>query len=124
MMGIKRVLVIDDDESVRKAFSLALEDEGLEVNSADCGENGVKEQSEKGYDLIFLDLKMPGINGVETLKQIREIDSDVPVYIVTSFHKEFLEQLQEVKEQNLKFQLLRKPIGMDDILEVTTMALA
>jgi DNA-binding NtrC family response regulator len=67
---------------------------------------------------------MPGINGVVTLKRIREIDPDVPVYIVTAFHKEFLEQLQEVKEENLKFQLLRKPIGNDEIIEVTTMALS
>ena len=42
------------------------------------------------YDLVFLDLKMPGLNGVETLRELRQMDQDLPIYIVTAFHEEFL----------------------------------
>ncbi len=115
----KRVLVIDDEEAVRKSFALALEDTDYEVHLADGGEKGLEMNNEAHYDLIYLDLKMPGINGVDTLRAIRKIDKDVPIYIVTAFHKEFLEQLKSVAKDGVDFELLHKPIGMDQIIEVT-----
>lgn len=114
MSGTKNILVIDDEEAVRRSFELALEDTPYNVTTVDCGEKGVKEVV-NGYDLVFLDLKMPGMNGVETLTKIREFSARLPVYIVTAFHKEFLTELNVVKEKNLEFQLLRKPIGSVEI---------
>lgn len=108
------ILVIDDEEAVRRSFELALEDSPYRVVTVDSGERGV-EEVDNGYQLVFLDLKMPGINGVETLKRIREKFLDLPVYIVTAFHKEFLSELDEVRKLGLTFQLLRKPIGNVEI---------
>ena len=116
----KHILVIDDEEAVRKSFVLALEDTGYIVDTAESGTKGVQMQTEKKYDVIFLDLKMPGLNGIETLKIIRERDKNIPVYIVTAFHTEFFDQLIEMKEANIHFELLRKPIGADEILQLTT----
>ncbi|MDF1757965.1 MAG: response regulator [Legionellaceae bacterium] len=110
----KRILVIDDEEAVRRSFELALEDTGFELTTVDSGAKGVKEVV-NGYDLVFLDLKMPNMNGVETLKKIREFSLSLPVYIVTAFHKEFLIELDEVRKIGLEFQLLRKPIGSVEI---------
>ncbi|MFC1895737.1 response regulator [Thermodesulfobacteriota bacterium] len=115
-MMSKRILVIDDEEAIRKSFLLALEDTGYQVDTAESGERGLELQKNTGYDLIFLDLKMPGLNGVETLRELRKMDGSVPVYIVTAFHGEFLDQLKSVEEDGIGFEVLRKPIGADEIV--------
>ena len=114
----KRILVIDDDEAIRKSFMLALEDTVYEVDTAESGEKGIEMEQKSKYDLVFLDLKMPGLNGVETLRGLRKIDKDVPVYIVTAFFKEFFEGLKSAEEDGIDFQVLKKPIGAEDIVLV------
>ena len=116
MTNEKRILIIDDDEAVRRSFELALEDSGYPVTTVDRGEKGVEEVKKNINQLVFLDLKMPGMNGVKTLQKIREFSATLPVYIVTAFHKEFLVELDEVRKEGLLFQLLRKPIGSVEIL--------
>ena len=114
----KRILVIDDDEAIRKSFMLALEDTVYQVDTAESGEKGIEMEQKSKYDLVFLDLKMPGLNGVETLRGLRKIDKDVPVYIVTAFFKEFFEGLKSAEEDGIDFQVLKKPIGAEDIVLV------
>jgi CheY-like chemotaxis protein len=115
----KHILVIDDDEAVRKSFILALEETGHRVNTAESGEKGIKKVEVTTYDLVFLDLKMPGLNGIQTMRQLRQLDTSVPVYIVTAFHKEFLKDLKLLSDDGIEFDLLRKPIGSDEIVQLT-----
>ena len=112
----KRILVIDDEEAVRKSFRLALEDTDYQLDAAECGEAGLRLVDENHYDLVFLDLKMPGLNGVETMKEIRKKDDHVPIYIVTAFHAEFMAQLKDAQQQGVHFEVVRKPIGADQIM--------
>lgn len=114
----KRILVIDDESSIRKSFELALEDSDYDVETAASGEEGIKEMASRGYDLLFLDLKMPGMSGVETLRAIRKIDQSVPVYIVTAFYGEFFEELEETVKEGIQFEVLRKPVSGDQIVEI------
>ena len=118
-MSGKNVLVIDDERAVRRSFKLALEDTSYNVSTAECGEKGVEAVENGDFQLIFLDLKMPGMNGVQTLTAIRKMKPDLPVYIVTAFHKEFLTELDDARKEGLQFQLLRKPIGN---VEIQTLA--
>ena len=111
----KRILVIDDDEAVRKSFILALEDNGYQIDTVESGEKGIDKAQNTSFDLILLDLKMPGLNGVETQRRLRELDPGVPIYIVTAFHKEFLDELGSAAEDGISFDLLHKPIGADEI---------
>jgi len=111
----KRILVIDDEEAVRKSFLLALEETGYQVDAAASGEEGVHMWKKDPYDLVFLDLKMPGMNGVETLRALRRMDREVPIYIVTAFYGEFFEQLKDAEKDNIDFEIMRKPIGGDGI---------
>ncbi len=85
----KQILVIDDEVAVRNSFELALEDTRYALDTAATGEEGVAKIREGAFQLIFLDLKMPGMDGVETFRQIRKLDDSVPVYIITAFAKEF-----------------------------------
>jgi DNA-binding response OmpR family regulator len=115
----KQILVIDDDEAIRKSFKLALDEAGYRVDTAESGETGIKRAQQAIYDMIFLDLKMPGLNGVQTLRELRKFHAAVPVYIVTAFHKEFFKDLKILTNDGIEFELLRKPIGSDEILELT-----
>jgi CheY-like chemotaxis protein len=115
----KRVLIIDDEEAVRKSFALALKKLPYELDFAENGQKALEKFDQKPFDLIYLDLKMSVMNGVETLYGIRDRDKDVPVYIVTAFHKEFFDELAEVRQNKIEFDLLMKPIGRDQIIAVT-----
>jgi len=115
----KRILVIDDEETTRMSFTLALEDTGFEVDTAESGEKGLQMKKDAEYDLIFLDLRMPGMNGVQTLREIRKTDKEVFVYIVTAFHKEFFEKLKIARKEGLDFEVLKKSVGNEEIVLLT-----
>ncbi len=117
------ILVIDDEEVIRKSFVLALEGVEYQVETAESGEKGIEKVQETKFDLIFLDLKMPGLNGVETLRELRKIEHDVPIYIVTAFYDEFVNQLQSAAKDGLSFQLLKKPVGREQIRSIAKVVL-
>ena len=111
----KKILVIDDDSDIRKSFLLALEDTPYDVDAAASGMEGVEMEEKKQYDLIFLDLKMPNMNGTEVLRTIRKRNKVTPIFIVTAFYKEFLDELRNIDKEESPYSLLRKPIDMDQI---------
>ncbi len=115
----KRILVIDDDLAIRKSFALTLEDADCQVDTAESGEAGVDKASNTVYDLIFLDLKMPGINGVETLIRLRDDGRKMPVYIITAFHEEFMDQLRVAADEGYDFEVMQKPIMSEDLVRIT-----
>jgi len=115
----KRILIIDDDPAVRRAFQLALRGEGYEILEADSGAAGVRLALAEDLDLVYLDLRMPGIDGVETLRRIRAAKPDLVVYIVTAFHREFFDELIQARQEGLRFELLRKPLERQQIISIT-----
>jgi len=108
------VLVIDDEETIRDAYQLALEDTPYNVVTAINGADGLKQAGLVTPDMIFLDLKMPGMDGIETLRRLREMKIDAPVYIVTAFIPEFLDELAQVAKE-ISFGLSQKPITGEQI---------
>ena len=112
----KQILVIDDEPSIRRSFQLALEDTGYQVDTAASGMEGLEMEKFNRYDLICLDLKMPGLDGVDTLKELRKLDTGVPVYIVTAFYEEFFDRLDQALREGIEFEVLRKPISADQIV--------
>ncbi len=77
------VLVVDDELSIRESFSLILGKE-YKVVTAASGEAALKRIIDEKIDLVYLDVRMPGLNGIETLKRIKEIDRGVEVVMVTA----------------------------------------
>lgn len=114
----KKILVIDDENAIRKSFCLAFEDSDYAVAAAASGEEGLECVRTNPPDLIFLDLKMPGLNGVETLRRIRALGIKVPVYIVTAFYREFMDLLTPAAEEGLRFELMNKPIDSHQIVKI------
>jgi len=79
------ILIVDDEEMIRWTLRESLESEGNKVFDFADGEGFLKFFSEKGGDIVFLDIRLPGINGLEILSKVREIDPSVPVVIMTAF---------------------------------------
>ncbi|MCQ8182440.1 response regulator [Methylomonas sp. SURF-1] len=115
---VNSILVIDDDPAVRGAFKLILEDEGYSVREAENGEDGIAMVQTERPDLIFLDLRMPGIDGVETLRRLKAIDNSLNVYIVTAFSAEFMDQLKNAHDEGLQFELASKPLSATQIRNI------
>ncbi|MGR3179382.1 MAG: response regulator [Candidatus Anammoxibacter sp.] len=119
----KQILIIDDEETIQESFILALQGSEYSVETASTGEEGLEKIKERIPDLIFLDLQMPGISGIETLRQLRNINNDVPVYIVTALSPEYLKQLDELKEDGIAFDVCQKPLDRNEINSVVESAL-
>ena len=83
-MSINRILVADDEESMRWVLSKALRKKGFTVDLARDGDEALRLIRSESYDLAILDIKMPGINGLDLLDKVREFKSDLLVVIMTA----------------------------------------
>jgi nitrogen regulation protein NR(I) len=82
---VSTILIIDDDDQLRKSFTKLLNEEGYSVQSAASGEAGLRIVREKLPDLVILDVRLPGMSGLDTFKAIHAIDQRVPAIIMTAF---------------------------------------
>ena len=78
------VLIIDDEEEIRESIELLLTSEGLSTDTAGNGEEGLKKIEENLYDLVLLDLMLPGKSGMQVQREIKRIDPTLPVVIITA----------------------------------------
>lgn len=114
------ILIIDDELSIRESFALILEDD-YKISLAASGEAGLKILSDQEIDLVFLDIRMTGLNGIETLKKIKEIDSAIEVIMVTAVN-----DVQKASEA-IRFgarDYVVKPFEVSQIQELTQKILA
>ncbi|HUP02692.1 MAG TPA: sigma-54 dependent transcriptional regulator [Bryobacteraceae bacterium] len=79
------VLVIDDELDIREGLDLLLTDAGYGVDLAGGGVEGLRKFGERAYDLVLLDLMMPDLSGMEVLDEIRNRESDTPVFMITAY---------------------------------------
>lgn len=80
----QRILVIEDDPSVRTLLERGLAYEGYLVEAAEDGETGLEIARDRPADLIVLDVMLPGIDGLEVLRRLRSVDDDLPVILLTA----------------------------------------
>ena len=119
---VSKILVIDDDPAVRGAFKLILEEDKFSVREAENGLQGIEMALAERPDLIFLDLRMPGIDGVATLRRLKAIDETLNIYIVTAFANEYMEQLKGIHEEGFQFELASKPLSSVQIRNIAQIA--
>jgi two-component system nitrogen regulation response regulator NtrX len=115
-----RILVVDDEESILETLSGILEDEGYEVITASSGEKALTLFSETSPDIILLDVWMPGLDGIDTLKKIRKINKQVSV-IMISGHSNIDTAVNAIKLGAYDF--LEKPLSLDKVLILVGRAL-
>jgi two-component system, response regulator, stage 0 sporulation protein F len=84
---MKKILVVDDEANIRELYREELEDMGYEVTTAaDCAEALAVIDTVK-FDLVTLDMRMPDIDGIETLRRMKEKDSTLPIVICTAYEE-------------------------------------
>jgi DNA-binding NtrC family response regulator len=80
-----RVLVVDDDKAMRNALCDWLMEDGYEVVAVESGLKAIKEVEKSPWNLLLVDVKMPGMDGIEVLKRVKKIREDVPVIMITAY---------------------------------------
>jgi excisionase family DNA binding protein len=114
------ILVVDDDLMIRELLKEMIPAQNYVVTTAGNGEEALAEISKKHYDLVFLDLILPGVSGIDILDAIKEKDRDTVVVIVTG-HADEPVALQAMAKGPLL--LIRKPFREKDITEVLNMVM-
>lgn len=117
---MKQILVVDDSAAVRSAFEFALDETPCQIVTASDGEEGLAKFKEGRFDLVITDLKMPGMNGIELIDEIRKLDTEVPLRVITAFAQEFLKELEQAVQEGRNFDLIRKPLERDDIRAIVS----
>ena len=108
------ILIIDDEEVVRLLFKRILEDLGHTTITAGTGAEGLELVKQQDFDLLFLDLKMPGMDGAELFGQIKTIKPDLPVIIITGFPDS---DMMTWALAHRPFGVMNKPFTEHDIVE-------
>ena len=115
-----QVLVIDDDAVVGHSFERVLSEKGYDVDTALSGEEGLEDIANRNYDVVFTDIKMPGIDGIEVAERIRKKCPWTPVVVITGYGT----TENEAKASVLGVSgFVRKPLTPEMIESVTLKAL-
>ena len=115
MFKIKNILVIDDESTVRALLKEIILDMNYGFFEAARAEKGLKILEKEEISLIFLDIQLPNTNGLDILPKIKELYSDIPVYLISAFHN--MESV--IKNMNLKVEgFIPKPFDIYKIKDI------
>ena len=120
MSELASILVVDDEPIMQEILGDFLREEGYSIDIAGSGEEGVELAQESSYDCAIVDLMMPGIDGIETMQKLREIDTSLPVIVVTAFAS--VESAVEAMKRGA-FEYITKPFKNDEVLVVLQKAI-
>ena len=108
-----RILVVDDEESIRSSLRMILEHAGYIFSEAASGRDGLEKIAAQNPDAVILDVKMPGMDGIEVLEELRSLNIDIPV-IVVSGHGDIETAVRATKLGAWNF--IEKPFGEERVL--------
>jgi DNA-binding NtrC family response regulator len=117
---MKSILVVDDEKAIRDSLKMILEYERFEVAFSEDGPSALSQIAHRGFDLVLLDIKMPGIDGLRVLQEIKESQPDLPVIMISGHGT--IETAVEATRRGA-FDFLPKPLDRDKLLIVIRNAL-
>lgn len=112
-----KILIVEDEAGIRDLLEELLFMEGYRITAVDNGSDGVSRFTEEGHDLVFTDLRMPGMSGWEVAKAIKSQNSRTPVVMVTGWDTETLGS--ELNDTGVD-RVLQKPFDMDAVLSLVS----
>jgi two-component system nitrogen regulation response regulator NtrX len=119
-LAINNILIIDDEEGIRKSLSGILKDENYEVDSAATGEEGIFKLKKNNFDLVVLDIWLPGIDGIEILKEIKKLDPLMEVVIISGHGN--VETAVKITKLGA-FDFIEKPLDLEKTVIIVRNAL-
>jgi DNA-binding NtrC family response regulator len=108
------VLIVDDEQDFATALAERMRNRGLEADTVFSGEDAIEQVKSRSYDAVVLDLAMPGMDGIQTLKRMLSINADLQVIILTG-RATVSTGVTAVKEG--AFEFLEKPVRLDDLVD-------
>jgi CheY-like chemotaxis protein len=121
------ILIIDDDQAVRTATKMALEANGFEVVAVADGKSGLVEIAQQDFDVVIVDLFMPGMDGLETTKAIRKLSPHMPIIAASGFmfggSCPEMPIFQEMAQEAGALHTLYKPFRPKDLLQAVHKAI-
>ena len=111
----ERVLIVDDETNMRKTLADILRDEGYQVTAAATGEEAVELCSNAGYDIVLMDVRMPGMDGVEAFREIRRHQEGVRVILMSAYG---LESLKQAALDEGAVAFLAKPLDLQQTVKL------
>ena len=107
-----KILVIDDDSSIRETLDLYLTEEGYDVYTAPTGTDGLNTFTQQSPDVVILDIRLPDVNGFMILEDLREEDENVKVIMITAHH-DMESTIKAMKEG--AFDYIHKPVDVNEL---------
>ena len=107
-----KILIIDDDPSIRETLEMFLHEKGYEAVTSEDGVKGLEAVQKERPDLVILDIRLPGMDGLEVLKKIKDKDENLYVIMITAYHA------MEATIQAMKlgaYEYIHKPIDVDEL---------
>jgi len=98
-MTPKRILLADDDPFILELYKTALEGQHYEIETALDGREALNAATTRPYNLVIMDIVMPNMNGIDSIRAIRKKHSDMPIIVISSFHDQFTAVLAELNVQ-------------------------
>ncbi|MGM0567632.1 MAG: response regulator [Elusimicrobiota bacterium] len=112
---MSKILIVDDDKNIHMTIAGILRKEGHEVDFMDNGYKAIEAAEENSYDIALMDIRMPGINGVETFKKFKKISPETTVIMMTAYA---VEDLKEEAEKEGAYKIIDKPFDMQGVLNM------
>ena len=117
-----RILIVDDEPVIRQSLAGVLEDEGYQTHAVATGEECCEEMARAAYDLVLLDVWLPGMDGLETLARLQEIPfANRPMVVIISGHGTIETAVKATKLG--AFDFLEKPLTIEKVMVVVKNAL-
>jgi DNA-binding NtrC family response regulator len=110
-----RILIVDDDETIRKVLRTILKEKGYAVDTASCGEEAVAKSHKAFYNVALIDMRLPDMEGTQLLTAMRETTPKMVKIIITGYPS--LQNAMEAVNKNADAYLL-KPVRMENVLKL------
>ena len=120
MSNKSSVLIVDDEEIVRRAHLRSLEGSGCDARIAEDGERAIREMERNPADVILLDLRMPGLDGMDVLKTFKQRWPESQVVVITGYPT--IESAKEAVRMGA-FNYIAKPVGPDEVVKAANEAM-
>ena len=121
MVGI---LVVDDEKDICWALENTLGDEGYHITQVNRGEDAIREVKQQSFDMAIIDVKLPGMSGIEVSRAIGQLDPRLKILMISGYHYEEDQPIQEGMRQGMYRGFISKPFELDEVAALVRRVLA